>query len=133
MAEKIEPKEIERLRGRLRERLSVLIEEYRDELSSQEQGGYDEIASEVRDLGDEAAADVLLDSRLFDIQRDAGELREVREALDRMEDGSYGLCTNCGRPIELERLRVQSAAARCIDCQRRFERDYGTGRDPRQI
>lgn len=125
MTDGVTPQEIETLGARLQERLSVLVEEFRRELSSQENEGYPELAAEVRDLGDEAAADVLLDSRLFDIQRDADELRDLRLALGRIEDGGYGLCIDCGETIAVERLRAQPAAGRCIDCQRRFEREHG--------
>jgi len=131
-SEQISPEEQEQLGTQLRERLSVLVEEFRRELDRQEDEGYPELASQVRDLGDEAAADVLMDSRLFDIQRDANELREIREALGRMDNGTYGTCMDCGEPIAVERLRAQPAAARCLRCQERFEHDYGRT-NPRQI
>ena len=53
--------------------------------------------------------------------RDAAELREIRDALNRMDDGSYGICADCGTDIPLARLRVQPAALRCITCQERYE------------
>lgn len=54
--------------------------------------------------------------------RDTAELRDIEAALRRIESGSYGVCTDCGIEIPLERLRVQPAADRCIDCQARHER-----------
>jgi len=53
--------------------------------------------------------------------RDAAELREIRAALNRMDDGSYGVCADCGTDIPLARLRAQPAALRCIACQERYE------------
>jgi len=123
--ESIAPEEVEQLRAQLQERLSVLVEEFRRELDRQEEEGYPELASQVRDLGDEAAADVLMEARLFDIQRDDAELREIRAALARMDGNRYGICTECGEPIAVERLRAKPAAARCLACQERFEREYG--------
>jgi RNA polymerase-binding protein DksA len=43
-------------------------------------------------------------------------LQEVEDALQRMERGEYGLCTNCGREIPVERLEAHPWSSRCIDC-----------------
>lgn len=132
MNKQIKAKELEALRAQLEKRLSQLVEELRNELESQSGTGYAEVSAQVRDLGDEAAADVLMDSRLFDIQRDDAELREVRAALSRLRDGSYGICIDCGEPIEMKRLQAQPAASRCIDCQKRYEHEY-VSTNPREI
>lgn len=44
------------------------------------------------------------------------ELRAVRAALKRLEDGSYGECAKCGKEIPLKRLEIIPHAARCADC-----------------
>lgn len=44
-------------------------------------------------------------------------LSEVVAALCRMDEGTYGTCEQCGRPIELERLEVIPQTARCLTCQ----------------
>jgi len=64
-------------------------------------------------------------SHVFEQQRDLA-LREHNEqhlaaidaALARIEHGTYGACTSCGRPIADERLEALPWAALCIDCQR---------------
>jgi RNA polymerase-binding transcription factor len=43
-------------------------------------------------------------------------LVEVEAALARVEDGTYGLCAVCGRPIPGERLEVRPTAATCVAC-----------------
>ena len=53
--------------------------------------------------------------------RDAAELRDIRAALTRMDEGTYGICADCGTDIPLARLKVQPAALRCITCQERYE------------
>lgn len=47
-------------------------------------------------------------------------LEEVKEALKRMDDGTYGFCTNCGsvEPIDKKRLEAFPAAATCIKCEK---------------
>ncbi len=50
-------------------------------------------------------------------------LREVGEALMRIEDGTYGKCIDCEKDIPVKRLEVFPAAERCIECKERFEKD----------
>lgn len=49
-------------------------------------------------------------------------LREVAEALQRIEDGAYGKCIDCKEDIPVKRLEVFPAAKRCVQCKSRFER-----------
>jgi DnaK suppressor protein len=49
-------------------------------------------------------------------------LVEIEAALQRIEDGSYGLCSECGRPIGEERLEAVPYATLCIDDKRALER-----------
>jgi DnaK suppressor protein len=46
-------------------------------------------------------------------------LNEVHAALRRIDDGTYGTCELCGKPIGAERLRALPWARLCIDDQRR--------------
>ena len=45
-------------------------------------------------------------------------LEEIEAALKRIEEGTYGICTNCGKQIVVERLEALPWATLCIDCQR---------------
>jgi RNA polymerase-binding protein DksA len=49
-------------------------------------------------------------------------LAEIDAALKRIEDGTYGTCSNCGKQISEERLEALPWATLCIDCQRERER-----------
>jgi RNA polymerase-binding protein DksA len=49
-------------------------------------------------------------------------LVEIEAALGRIEDGTYGLCVACGRPIGEERLEAVPYATLCIDDKRALER-----------
>lgn len=49
-------------------------------------------------------------------------LRDVRSALGKLEQGTYGRCEACGQPISPQRLRAQPHAALCINCQAKAER-----------
>jgi DnaK suppressor protein len=44
-------------------------------------------------------------------------LSKIDEALERIEDGSYGKCEDCGRDIGIERLKARPVTTLCIDCK----------------
>lgn len=50
------------------------------------------------------------------------ELRQVDEALMRMDAGTYGVCAHCGRPIPPERLEVRPFAEYCVACAEKLGR-----------
>ena len=79
------------------------------------------VAPEPMTYGSQAAAA----SQVFEQQRDLAlrdrndrQLAEVEAAIARLDDGTYGTCIRCGRPIAPERLAALPWAAHCIDCQR---------------
>jgi DnaK suppressor protein len=43
-------------------------------------------------------------------------LARVDRALEKIEDGSYGLCDNCGQPIAPDRLKAAPESTLCVDC-----------------
>src|SRR4051812_46988246 len=49
------------------------------------------------------------------------ELNDVEHALRRLDDGTYGTCEACGKPIGDERLAAQPASRFCVDDQARVE------------
>jgi RNA polymerase-binding protein DksA len=55
-------------------------------------------------------------------ERASRQLEAVDSALVRLDDGTFGVCRNCGRPIAEERLDARPWAALCIDCQRLEDR-----------
>jgi RNA polymerase-binding transcription factor DksA len=57
------------------------------------------------------------------LERDQSTLREIDEALGRIEEGSFGRCEACEELISRERLRAVPHARNCIQCQRRIERN----------
>jgi DnaK suppressor protein len=46
---------------------------------------------------------------------------EVRAALKRIEDGTFGRCVSCGTTLSEERLEARPEAARCVNCQHEME------------
>ncbi|MEV5440530.1 TraR/DksA C4-type zinc finger protein [Streptomyces sp. NPDC052682] len=74
------------------------------------------VASRVEDrLGQRAASQVEVRVRLAASARMV--LADVEAALARMDDGTYGICHLCRRPVERERLRIVPQARYCARCQ----------------
>ncbi len=44
-------------------------------------------------------------------------LAKIEQALERIDDGTYGVCEECGERIGLERLRARPVTTLCIDCK----------------
>ncbi len=106
-----------------RDEVIAFLEARRDDLAAQ----LTELAEPVRApgvqmqfgkrAGDHTADAVLQMTRTVT----AGELhhvaREIARALDKLEDGTYGTCDDCGQPIAPERLEALVWATRCVSCQ----------------
>lgn len=60
-------------------------------------------------------------------RRRSAELRQIEEALQRMDDGRYGYCVTCGESIAPDRLESDPAAAHCADCARLASASSPTG------
>ncbi|MDY6955115.1 MAG: RNA polymerase-binding protein DksA [Thermodesulfobacteriota bacterium] len=58
----------------------------------------------------------------FRIREREGRLfKKINYALDKLQDGTYGICEECGRPISLGRLRARPIARFCIRCKEKQE------------
>jgi len=49
--------------------------------------------------------------------RERNLITKIKEALERIEDGSYGICESCGKPISEKRLMVRPVTTDCIECK----------------
>lgn len=63
-------------------------------------------------------------------ERESAELVAIDEALQRIADGSYGLCAECGAQMATARLHANPTALRCVGCQERLEKSQGGVRAP---
>lgn len=72
---------------------------------------------------EEAAESYELERRLTLEKSIREQLASVEHALQKFEDGTYGLCDNCGKPIPPERLEALPQATLCLDCKARQAKD----------
>lgn len=77
----------------------------------------------IKDLGDQATTAYTREF-LFELGNgDRRLLKEVLEALHKLEEGSFGACERCGEAIAERRLEALPFARYCIDCQRLVEQE----------
>jgi RNA polymerase-binding transcription factor len=83
----------------------------------------DETDDETTDDHIAETATVTLDRQIDYTLEENSEhvLAEIEGALKRIEEGTYGVCVNCGKPIAEERLAAIPWATYCIDCKRVLE------------
>ncbi len=112
-----------------RDRLAQTLRQRREELNARRQA---HLAGQTRA---EHARDVLLQDGDDAPQRDADReidlamtdieivgLAEIDSALQRLAEGSYGLCRECGINIPVARLELEPQALRCVTCESERER-----------
>jgi len=97
-----------------RKRIAAALENLRNENAGNTEEDNDEALDQH--LADAATAlhDRELDEGLTENEEDL--LSAIDAALRRIEDGTYGICTNCGKPIGEERLEALPWTDLCIDC-----------------
>jgi len=73
---------------------------------NRENGNMEEEADEVQEYGNLLPVEYSLEIKL----------KEVNAALERMKNGTYGICDNCGKEIDEKRLRACPEAKTCLKC-----------------
>ena len=122
--------QMQTLRDLLSRRETELQAEVRDARDAAEEQAVGQ-AGVVGDHGDNATEHLQHGIRHVEMSRDIEELVQIEAARERMNDGSYGECTDCGQEIDARRLMAQPTASRCAPCQERYEREHPhTLRDP---
>jgi DnaK suppressor protein len=78
----------------------------------------------TRDYEDTDFAQALSDREINDtlVQLLSENREQVERALERLADGLYGTCEDCGAEIPTERLKFRPEATRCVACQGRWDR-----------
>ncbi|HSJ19303.1 MAG TPA: TraR/DksA C4-type zinc finger protein [Nocardioidaceae bacterium] len=112
--------------GEVRDELNADRDRLRSELNLAEE----ELADLMRDAGDGAGNDQAdVGSTTFERDHEMSLANNAREmlaqtehALERIDDGTYGVCESCGQPIGKMRLMAFPRATLCLSCKQREER-----------
>ena len=115
--------------------LKMMLEDRRREILNEVQGKIRDQredstwgrVNEVLDAGESSEVDIQEDIEFALIQMKAETLTKINEALGRLEEGTYGYCSDCGGEVSEKRLRALPFAVRCKDCEE--SREVATERE----
>lgn len=106
------------LRSRLRGDVNQLAESALKKNRSQANGDLSSMPIHMADIGSDNFEQ---EFTLSLIETDGNTLAKIEAALDRIEEGSYGACEECGAKIPKQRLMAVPYATMCVKCASRFE------------
>ncbi len=75
------------------------------------------------DMTDQAAAEADKNFTLRLREREQKLLKKIDEALDRIANGTFGICESCGEEISHKRLKARPVTTYCIDCKTKQEEE----------
>jgi len=116
--DKLDKKTIARFKKILLKEREQIVGEVKQIVESSKEMGQDGI----QDIGDEAANIYNKQVLLSLNENERMRLQEVDESLDRIENGTYGVCEECGELIGLKRLEVRPVAKYCVPCKTKMEK-----------
>ena len=104
------------------EELRTILEDRRREIQSEVQSRMKDVRADTGQAGvvddvETSESDIQDEIEFALIQMKAETLHRINEALERLEEGTYGRCFECGEEIEPRRLRALPFAVRCKDCE----------------
>jgi len=106
------------LRARLRGDLDQLTDEALHRNGAESSGNLSNMPLHMADVGTENYDQ---EFTLGLIENEQGTLEQINGALDRIERGTYGLCSECGEPIAKPRLQALPYTPYCIEDARKLE------------
>ena len=76
---------------------------------------------EMGDKDDENIAEVAMYSDMLSLEKNLEKrVRDVRDALERIKKGKYGVCKYCKREIQEKRLEARPVSSACIECKKKL-------------
>jgi len=120
----MEPEKLEFFRKLLMERLQALLEDAGATI-----GDLTDDKERLADDIDLASMESNRDFQLRIRDRERTLIHKIQQALQRIEDGEYGVCQHCGEEISERRLIARPVATHCIDCKTEAEQLERRSRD----
>ncbi|MFT3708746.1 MAG: TraR/DksA C4-type zinc finger protein [Archangium sp.] len=117
-------KDLKAFKKSLEEMRKQIIETARKTMEEESNFDTDDLPDEIDQASSEYAQSMAF--RLRD--REKFLLKKVEKALQRVEDGSFGVCERCEEQISLKRLQARPVTTLCIRCkeeQEKKEKSYG--------
>jgi RNA polymerase-binding transcription factor DksA len=113
--------DLDELESRLRSERATVIEAIRTRLSGRDEDEQRVLVNYFAEGDSRAIAEQLADTDIAMLRQELAQLAAIDAAMKRMDFGAGGLCTVCGKPIPLPRLRASPAVQTCLECQQHLE------------
>lgn len=121
-----------RMKTKKKERVTNPYEEIKKDLEKQKEAlladagviigsGLNQGNETLTDLGDQASAEADQNFILRLREREQKLLKKIDEAIDRINEGTFGICESCGGQISVKRLKARPVTTLCIDCKTKQE------------
>src|SRR5579863_1829084 len=104
------------------EKFKAILEAKKAELSNAVRNREDIAIEKTPDAIDEVQLAGERELAIRNLDRDSNMLRQIRRALARIADGSFGVCLHCEEDISPKRVNAVPWAAFCIKCQEQVDR-----------
>lgn len=78
-------------------------------------------SEQISDFTDQATLESDIDINIHMKERDSKLIIKIKQALERIEEGTYAICDQCGEDISEERMKARPVTTVCIDCKREQE------------
>ena len=114
------------LKGKKKDYFRQLLTGQLDEFlgkNSHTAGSMADTTEKSQDFTDQATQESDMDFSIHMKERDSRLVAKIKEALERIEDGTYGICEDCGQTISEERLKVRPVTTMCVKCKKKQEND----------
>jgi DnaK suppressor protein len=112
------------------EEFQKILQEQLDELVREAGKTVSEMTDEKSNFPDPTDRASLESDRNFELRirdRERKLIMKIREALERIEEGEFGICESCEEPIGEARLKARPVTTLCIDCKTEQERQEKIG------
>ena len=93
------------------------------EISRRSKASTESSVQDIGDILDSVSEERTRELDLILTDREKRKLAQIDDALDRIEENTYGLCEECGVKIPKARLKVLPFAIFCVECQEKNERE----------
>jgi DnaK suppressor protein len=117
-AAKMPKKELEKYRKLLQEKKTSLLAELAKTRHAEEET----TEESTQDIADKAVSSYTREFLYSLNDTERSTVQQIDQALARIEDGTYGLCLNCGTPMNEKRLSAIHWSRHCVECQELAEK-----------
>lgn len=113
----------------IKDMLLKMREDLVKEIARRSKASSEGTVPDIGDILDSVSEERSRELEMILTDREKRKLKQIDDALDRIEENTYGLCEECGVKIPKPRLKVMPFARFCVDCQEKSEREERYARE----